>query len=119
MGNTLLRMYFYIYQFISLFTVAAQGIIVHPGQDVELICDVNGTVSDTLWRINGSSSLLSPSGLSNGAVAGHNASGRNIVVEDIIMNDIRNGSQYECVVLSIPITSGTVTTLYVAGECND
>ena len=36
-----------------------------------------------------------------------------------MMNDVRNGSRYECVVFASPITSGNVTILYVAGECND
>ena len=51
----------YIYQFIVLFTVVAQGI------DVEIICDVNGTDSDTHWRVNGSS-LVSRNYLFNGKV---------------------------------------------------
>ena len=51
--------------------------------------------------VNGSSSLVSLSELSNGAVIGHDVSGRNIVVvKDIMMDDVRNGSQYQCVSLT-------------------
>ena len=125
-GNTLIHayvcMYLYIYQFINivLFTVVAQDIVIaRPGQNVEVMCDVDGTEENTLWRINGSSSFVSLRGLSNGSILGHSISGRNIVVKDIMMNDVRNGSRYECIVFSSPITSGNVTILYVAGECND
>ena len=57
-----------------------------------------------------------------GTVAGHSVSGRNIVVEDIMMNDVRNGSQYQCVVIQDPPNpniEGNMTILYVAGECKD
>ena len=45
--------------------------------------------------------------LLNSLVAGQNISGWNIVVEDIMMNDVRNGSLYRCVSLAPPITTGT------------
>ena len=82
------------------------------------MCDVDGTEASTIWQINGSP-VVSLSDLSNGTVAGHSVSGRNIVIEDIMMNDVRNGSQYQCVSLAPPITAGNLITLYVAGECND
>ena len=83
------------------------------------MCDV-GTWAPVFWQINGSSSVFSLNDLFNGAVAGHNVSGRNIVVEDIMMNDARNGSQYQCVIAQVPPNPdivGNVTILYVAGEC--
>ena len=105
---------------IALFTVVAQDIvnIAHPGQNFELMCDVSGTESETNWRINGSS-LISLNDLSDVLIPGHTISGRNIVVENIMMNDVRNGSRYQCIVLAISITPGNLTILYVAGECND
>ena len=114
----------YIYQYIALITVTAQDIpvviITLPGQDVELICDVNDTEASTRWQINGSSPLVSLSELSNGTVVRHDVSGRNIVVvKDIMMNDFRNVSQYQCVSLNPPITAGDLVTLYVASECNN
>ena len=123
-GNTLLCMYVLvcIYQYIVLFTVVAQDniFIARPGQYtlyVELPCGVNGTEASTRWQIN-ASSLVSLSELSNGTVAGHNVNGRNIVIEDIMMNDVRNGSRYLCMVLADPISMGYSFILYVAGECN-
>ena len=108
--------------YVSLFTDAAQNIdIIHialPGQDVELLCDVIGQEASTLWQINGTLRTLSD--LFAGAVAGHNISGRNIVVEDIMMNDVRNGSLYQCVMLQAlpnPSIMGNLIVLYVAGEC--
>ena len=83
------------------------------------MCDVTG-VGSTLWRINSMSYSLSE--LLTGAVAGHNISGRNLVVEDIMMNDVRNGSRYQCVVLQDPPNpniEGNTTILYVAGEYKD
>ena len=108
----------YIYQYIALITVTAHDIpvviITHPGQDVKLICDFNDTEASARWQINGSSSLVSLSELSNGAVFGHDVSGRNIVVvKDIMM---RNVSQYQCVSLNPPVTVGDLIT---ASECND
>ena len=80
------------------------------------MCDVTGAGA-TAWRISGTIHLLSK--LFTGAVAGHNISGRNIIVEDIMMNDVRNGSQYQCEILQNPPDpniEGNVTILYVAGE---
>ena len=60
------------------------------------------------------------SGLRNGIVAGYSTNGNNLIVENIIMNDDRNNTEYRCVI----ITQGTTTIvrqsdptiLYVAGE---
>ena len=105
-----------------LFTVAAQDIVISiPGQDVELMCDV-GTGPTVLWRINESSSTHPLNDLFNGAVAGHSASGSNIVIQNIMMNDVRNGSQYRCEVSQLPPDPniiGNVTIMYVAGEYKD
>ena len=54
-----------------------------------------------------------------GQLTGHNSSGNNIIVEDIMMNDSRNGSVYICVIPQIsptPDIEGNPTILYVAGE---
>ena len=108
------------YRYIALFTVAAQDIVIiaHPGQDVEIVCGI-GSGANILWRINESSSVHSLNDLFNGAVAGHTINGSNIVVEDIMMNDVRNGSQYRCEIVQVPPNPnimGNVTILYVAGE---
>ena len=80
------------------------------------MCDVTGD-GGTAWRINGT--LHSPSELFAGVEAGYNVSGRNLVVEDIVMNDVRNDSQYQCEITQIPPDPnivGNLTILYVAGE---
>ena len=54
-----------------------------------------------------------------GQLAGHNNSGSNIIVEDIMMNDSRNGRVYICTIPQIsptPDIEGDPTILYVAGE---
>ena len=103
-----------------LFTVTAQNItrIALPDRNVELPCDVTGNGA-TAWRINGSSAVHTTNDLFDGAVAGHNVSGSNIVVEDIRMNDVRNVSQYQCVIIRDrpnPNIEGITTILLVAGK---
>ena len=112
--------------FRALFTVAAQDVIRIglPGQDVELMCDVIAIGSgSTAWRINGSLPAYSLSNLRDGAAPGHNVRGMNsIIIEDIMMNDVRNGSQYQCEINSDDIPNsvlGNLTILYVAGEFKD
>ena len=100
-------------------TVAAQegpGIVIaYPGQDVELLCAVTGGVPT--WRVN--NVAYTQSNLFTGQLARHNITGSNIIVENIMMNDNRNGSVYICVIPQTPPTpdiESDPTTLYVAGE---
>ena len=88
------------------------------------MCDVNVTgAGSTAWRINGSLQSYSLNNLFFGSMAGYNVSGRNIVIEDIMMDDVRNGSLYQCVINvdfnPNPIKMGYSTILYVAGEFNN
>ena len=55
------------------------------------------------------------SALLNGILTGYSSNGDNLIVENIMMNDSRNGSEYSCVIV-ITITESNPTTLYVAGE---
>ena len=90
-------------------------VIAHPGQHVELLCNVTGAIPS--WRVNSVAYTLSD--LFDGTLAGHNSTGINIIVEDIMMNDDRNGSVYICFIQRIPPIPDIVsdpTTLYVAGE---
>ena len=60
--------------------------------------------------------------LFTGQLAGHNINGNNIIVEDIMMNDDRNGSVYICILPQTPPTpdiESDPTILYVAGEYGD
>ena len=114
-----------------LFTVAAQegpGIVIaHPGQNVELLCTVTVTSGSqtTGWLVND----MGPyriNALRNGILTGHNATmdSNNLIVENIMMNDVRNGSEYRCVIVPAQgmITAADIieesdpTILYVAGE---
>ena len=117
----------------NIFVVTTQqgtGIVIaHPGQDVELLCTLtpseNGSVA---WIINS----MTPYGLStirNGIVPGYtNTLGsNNLIIENIMTNDDRNDTEYQCVILPVvmrendtvmtEITQRSNTTiLYVAGE---
>ena len=85
------------------------------------MCNVTGGVAS--WSVNGGQPYT-PSDLFMGDLAGHNISltGRNIIVEDITMNDDRNGSVYICIIpqgLGTPDIESDPTTLLVAGKCSD
>ena len=108
------------------YTVAAQegpGIVIaHPGQDVELLCTVtrNSTSQTTGWLVNKTG--YSISAIRNGVLTGHTATFDNLIVENIIMNDVRNGSEYKCVIAQGMVIFANIiaesdpTILYVAGE---
>ena len=66
------------------------------------------------------------SSLRNGILTGHNATlkSTNLIVENIMINDVRNGSVYQCVIIPAQgmigpadiIDESDPTYLYVAGE---
>ena len=114
------------------FTVAAQEgpgiVIVYPGQDVELLCTVtvtDSTSQTTGWLVNNEGPYRISS-LRSGILTGHTATldSSNLIVENIMMNDGRNGSEYKCVIIPAQgmVTFGDIlaesdpTILYVAGE---
>ena len=112
--DTECMMFIYIYH-----TVAAQegpGIVIaHPGEDVELLCNVTG--GTPTWTVNNVTYTLSQ--LFTGQLAGHRSNSSNIIVEDIMMNDDRNVSVYICLIPQtppIPDIVSSPTILYVAGE---
>jgi len=116
--------------------VAQQGpgrVIVRPGQNVELSCGLSSNLTSNLltsdlqiaWLISGpmkgrmGTKVYSLPQLQNSTLANHSFNGNNIIVENIMMDDDRNGSVYRCVIvqdmLNITNESGP-TILYVAGE---
>ena len=113
------------------YTVTAQegpGIVIaHPGQDVELLCTVTvtSTSQTTGWLLNGEGPYRI-NALRNGILTGYTATldSSNLIVENIMMNDVRNGSEYICVTLPAQgmatftdiIEESDPTILYVAGE---
>ena len=102
-------------------------VIAHPGQDVELLCTVTVTSTNqtTGWLVNNEGPYRI-SALRNGILTGHTAilDSSNLIVENIMMNDGRNGSEYICVVIPAQgmatfadiIDESDSTILYVAGE---
>ena len=101
---------------------AQQGpgaVIAHPGQTVELLCTVTPSGGQTAaWAIdNGGKYTVQQ--LHNGTLAGYSSNGNNLIIENIMMNDDRNGTECSCVTLSTEggvINKSDITILYVAGE---
>ena len=93
-------------------------VIAHPGQDVELMCDVaSSEIQSVSWLIK-DTGPYEVSALHNGILTGYSSNGTNLIVQNIIMNDVRNGSNYKYV---INITTAILqqshpTILYIAGE---
>jgi len=82
------------------------------------LCNVTGGMPS--WRINGTTYVLAQ--LFNGDLTGHNVSGRNIIVKNIMMNDGRNDTEYICEIPQIPPTpdiESDPTFLFVAGEYSE
>ena len=111
------------------FPVAVQrgpGIVIaHPGQDVELLCTVTPSDGQTAAWIIDNRALHTVQQLHNGILAGYSSNGNNLIIENIMMNDDRNDTEYVCVILSSALSQPTigdivdesdVTILYVAGE---
>ena len=73
------------------------------------MCNVTG--EQTEWVIGhaeyGVNALL------NGILTGYSVNGNNLIVENIMMNDSRNGSEYQCLTVN---DMSNPTFLYVAGE---
>ena len=113
-----------------LFSVTAQegpGIVIaHPGQDVELLCNIAPSDPSTqraAWIID-NMGPYNTQVLRNGYVDGYstNLFSNNLIVKDIIMNDARNNSDFTCVVVlrdneTAIVGRSDLTILYIAGEC--
>ena len=86
------------------FIVTAQegpGIVIaHPGQDVELLCTVTETSQTTGWLVNNEGPYRI-SALRNDILTRYSATldNSNLIVENIMMNDSRNDSEYRCVIV--------------------
>ena len=80
----------------------------------------------TAWLINNNMGPYRINAIRGGTLAGHTATldSNNLIVQNIMMNDNRNGSDYRCVIvpstgiLSIVniIEESNPTILYVAGK---
>ena len=99
-------------------------VIAHPGQDVELSCTITPSGSQrAVWIINNVAYIVQH--LYNGILTGYNSNGNNLIIENIMMNDIRNNTKYSCGTILSTLSNSTVadirdesdpTILYVAGE---
>ena len=114
---------------ILYFTVTAQqgpGIVIaHPDQDVELMCTLTPLGGQTAaWIINDGRPYTVQL-LHNGKETGYSSNGNNLIIENIMINDDRNVTEYSCVTISSTVSQPSVadiidesdpTILYVAGE---
>ena len=132
----------YTYMHVNFYcTVAAQEDddptirTVHPDhQNVKLLCDLPkpSENDEVVGWIIGQSLPQGVSFLANGLVAGYSANifNNNLVIRNIMMNDSRNDTWYQCVIgmqgdvmdrdstMTLqPTEWGNATILYVAGEC--
>ena len=76
-----------------------------------------GPIIAVVWVINHVEFPIET--LRNGTVTDISVNGNNLIVENIMINDDRNNTVYQCILLQLgmlPIRSYPIT-LYVAGEC--
>ena len=77
-------------------------VIAHPGQDIELLFTL-GKPSTTqhaiAWIIN--HRFYSVNALRAGILPGYSAdvNNSNLIVQNIVMNDVRNNTEYQCVIV--------------------
>ena len=120
--------YMYAYNLCYYYTVAAQQarkiVIAHPGQGVELSCSLGETTENRkiiAWKVDNVGPYTVNS-LRNGILIGYSAHthSTSIIIQNIMMNDRRNGTEYYCVIITnsnvVLQESDTVFQLYVAGE---
>ena len=104
-------MYYYI--------VAANIVIAHPGQEVELICNLSQTLGNIGWEIN-HTVPYGVSSLHNGILDEYSADiqTNSLIILNITMNDSRNETEYQCGITIGPVLQqkNDVITLYVTGE---
>ena len=106
-------------------TAAQEGpgiVIAHTGQDVELLCTVteNSGSLTTGWLVNNEGPYRI-NAIRNGILTGHTATldSTNLIVENIMMYDVRNASEYRCVIMATfanIIEESDPIFLYVTGE---
>ena len=93
-------------------------VIAHPGQDVELLCTGISSENQTIaWQINNEGPYRINS-LHNSILAGYSSNRNNLIVQNIMTNDARNRSNYNCVISSTTaiLRQSNPIILYVAGE---
>ena len=99
-------------------------VIVYPGQGVELLCAITPSRNQiTAWIID--NVVYTAQQLHNGILTAYSINGNNLIIENIMMNDNRNDTEYSCVTVSSTVSQLSIydivdesdlTILYVAGE---
>ena len=116
----------YCIQVIFWYIVDAQErrtiVTAHPGQDVKLMCTVIPDYSNqtAAWLINyvGPYSLQQ---LRDGILPGYSTNGSNLIIQNIMINDDRNDTEYRCVIVWIDdlkeiLEEGDAIFLFIMGE---
>ena len=105
--------------FYAVGVAAANIVIAHPGQEVELICNLSQTSGNIGWTID----YTMPYGVSslhNGILDGYSAhiQTNSLIILNIMMNDSRNETEYQCGIISGLLLEheSDVITLHVTGE---
>ena len=111
------------------FTVTAQegpGIVIaHPSQDVELLCTVTPSDGQTAAWIIDNGVIHTVQQLHNGILTGYSTNGNHLIIENIMMDDDRNETEYQCVTVPSTVSQPSIadiidesdpTILYVVGE---
>ena len=97
-------------------------VIVHSDQDVELLCTVTPSGGQTAgWVINNGDVIQQ---LHNGILTGYSTNGSNLIIENIMMNDDRNDTEYSCVTVPSTVSRPSVAdiidesdpTIFYVGE---
>ena len=100
-------------------------VIAHPGHHVELLCTVTPFEYQTAAWIIDNGTPYTVQQLHNGILTGYSSNGNNLIIENIMMNDDRNNTEYSCGTVPSTVSNPTVadiedesdpTILYVAGE---
>ena len=89
------------------------------------MCTVTPSGGQTAaWFIN-NHVLYTVQQLDNGILTGYSTNGNNLIIENIMMNDDRNDTEYSCVIVPSTVSQPLLidiidesdpTILYVAGE---
>ena len=95
--------------------------IAYPGQDVELLCTIPSVdePQSTEWKINNRLNIKIED-LRDGRLPGYNAAmDGTLIIQNITMNDFRNGSDYNCIKLDsegVQVDMSSSIILCVAGK---
>ena len=96
-------------------------VIALPGKDAEILCNLTLSGDKIAAWLIGYSGPYTLKQLHNGIWPGYNSKGNNLIIENIMMNDDRNETEYQCVTVRSTATKSIIdlsdlTILYVAGE---